>query len=56
MKKLSTIKRFESDFAGNPSKMVSKLVQMYPIGDAACRDSRYGCWDLEGSDRDHLCS
>jgi hypothetical protein len=50
------VKRFESDFAGNPGKMVNTIAQMYPIGNAVVRDRRYGCWDLEGSDRDHLCS
>jgi ketosteroid isomerase-like protein len=29
-------KRFEADFAGNPGKMVNKLVALYPIGSAMC--------------------
>ena len=28
--------RFEADFATNPGKMVNKLVQLYPIGNALC--------------------
>ena len=40
------VKRFESDFAGNPGKMVNTIVQMYPIGDAVCviADTAVGNW------------
>jgi ketosteroid isomerase-like protein len=29
-------KMFEADFAGNPGKMINKLVAQYPIGSAMC--------------------
>jgi ketosteroid isomerase-like protein len=29
-------KMFETDFAGNPGKMVNKIVSLYPIGSAIC--------------------
>jgi hypothetical protein len=40
------VKRFESDFAGNPGKMVNTIVQMYPIGNAVCviGDTAVGTW------------
>jgi len=39
-------KRFEADFATNPGKMVNKLVQLYPIGNAICEiaDTDVGEW------------
>jgi ketosteroid isomerase-like protein len=53
--------RFEADFATNPGKMVNKLVQLYPIGNALCEitDSDVGghkaqtvtIWVPEGDSR-----
>ena len=39
-------KRFEPDFATSTGKMVNKLVQLYPIGDAICEiaDTDVGEW------------
>jgi ketosteroid isomerase-like protein len=41
--------RFKADFATNPGKMVNKLVQLYPIGDAICEiaDSDVGGWKAQ---------
>jgi ketosteroid isomerase-like protein len=42
-------KRFEADFATNPGKMVNKLVQLYPIGNAICEitNSNVGGWKAQ---------
>ena len=42
-------KMFETDFAGNPGKMVNKLVALYPIGSAMCEiaDSDVGGWKAQ---------
>ena len=39
-------KRFESDWKGNPGKMVNKIVALYPIGNAICEiaNSDVGGW------------
>jgi ketosteroid isomerase-like protein len=41
--------RVEADFATNPGKMVNKLVQLYPIGNALCEitDSDVGGWTAQ---------
>jgi ketosteroid isomerase-like protein len=42
-------KMFETDFAGNPGKMVNRLVALYPIGSAVCEiaDSNVGRWKAQ---------